>query len=261
MSIFRTQLNRFQKTAIFGGVVAVALSGIAAATQVQQQQLQPFPPPKNEPVAVTPGPKPGDPPSDAVILFDGKNLSGWESARPGGGDAKWEVKDGYIQVMPKTGDIQTREKFGDVQLHIEWATPEVVKGEGQGRGNSGIFLMNHYELQVLDSFNNKTYFHGQAGSIYKQYAPLVNVSRKPGEWQAYDVVFTAPRFDEQGKALQRARFTVFQNGVLVQNNVEVFGDTYNDKPAVYTHHGNQEPLKLQDHGDLIRYRNIWIRKL
>lgn len=261
MSIFRTQLNRFQKVAILGGVAAIALSGIAAATQTQQQQLQPFPPPKNAPVVVTPGSKPGDPPTDAIVLFDGKNLSGWESGRPDGGDAKWEIKDGYMQVLPRSGDIRTKEKFGDVQLHIEWATPETVKGEGQGRGNSGIFLMNHYELQVLDSYNNPTYFHGQAGSIYKQYAPLVNASRKPGEWQSYDVVFTAPHFDEQGKALQRARFTVFQNGVLVQNNVEVFGDTYNDKAAVYTHHGPQEPIRLQDHGDLIRYRNIWIRKL
>ena len=193
------------------------------------------------------------------MLFNGKDLSRWRGKD--GGAAKWKVRDGYVEVAPGTGDITTSDKFGDVQLHIEWATPPVPKGEGQERGNSGVFLMDRYEVQVLDSYDNKTYFHGQAGSVYKQYAPLVNASRPPGQWQTYDIIFRAPRFDEQGKAIERARVTVLHNGVLIQNNVEIFGNTYNDRPAVYTAHAPLEPLRLQDHGNPVRYRNIWIRRL
>ena len=238
----------------------VALAGLSlCAAVLTAQEPQPFSPPKKAPPIVTPGRTNSDPPSDAIILFDGRDLSHWRSGD--GGPAKWIVRDGYVEVAPGTGEIQTADKFGDVQLHIEWATPSVVKGEGQERGNSGVFLMGRYEVQVLDSYQNETYYHGQAGAVYKQYAPLVNASRKPGEWQAYDIIFHAPRFDEQGKVVDRARVTVLHNGVLIQNNVEIYGTTYNDRPALYTPHPAQEPLRLQDHGNPMRFRNIWIRRL
>jgi Domain of Unknown Function (DUF1080) len=224
------------------------------------QDAVPFPPPKAEPRIVTPGTPATNPPSDATVLFDGKNLSAWRTAADGS-PAKWQVRDGYVEVVPGTGDIQTAQSFGDCQLHIEWATPATVKGEGQERGNSGVFLMGRYEIQVLDSYDNTTYFHGQAGAVYKQYAPLVNASRPPGQWQSYDIIFRAPRFDEQGKVTERARVTVLQNGVLIQNNVEIYGITYNDRPALYIAHPPEQPLRLQDHGNPVRYRNIWIRPL
>jgi hypothetical protein len=236
-----------------------ALPCVVAAASAQEQHLDAFPPPKTEPPIVTPGRTSADPPSDAIVLFNGHDLSRWRS--DGGAPAKWIVRDGYVEVAPGTGDIETADKFGDVQLHIEWATPAVVKGEGQERGNSGVFLMGHYEVQVLDSYDNKTYYHGPAGSVYKQYAPLVNASRKPGEWQTYDIIFHAPKFDEQGKVVDRARVTVLHNGVLIQNNVEIYGNTYHDRPALYTAHAAEEPLRLQDHGNPLRYRNIWIRRL
>ena len=223
------------------------------------QEPEPFPPPKNEPALVTAGKTDRDPPSDAVVLFDGKDLSRWRSVNTGG-EAKWKVKEGYAEVVAGAGDIATKEEFGDCQLHLEWATPSEVKGEGQERGNSGVFLMERYEVQVLDSYNNKTYYHGQAGAIYKQYAPLVNASRKPGEWQSYDIIFKAPKFDEQGKVTERARITVLHNGVLIQNNVEIYGNTWHDRAANYISHGPAS-LRLQDHGNPIRYRNVWIRPL
>jgi hypothetical protein len=231
----------------------------ACAVALVGQEPQPFPAPKSAPPIVTPGRASSDPPSDAIVLFDGKDLSRWRSAS--GAAPKWTVRDGYVEVAPGAGDMETADKFGDVQLHIEWATPAVVKGEGQERGNSGVFLMGHYEVQVLDSYQNETYYHGQAGSVYKQYAPLINASRKPGEWQSYDIIFHAPRFDEQGKVIDRARVTVLHNGVLIQNNVEIYGNTYHDRPALYTAHAAEEPLRLQDHGNPVRYRNIWIRRL
>ena len=231
-----------------------AVAGLATA-----QDAVPFPPPKTAPPVVTPGSTNADPPSDAIVLFNGRDLSRWRSAN--GGPAKWVVRDGYVEVMPGAGDMVTADKFGDAQLHIEWATPTVVKGEGQERGNSGVFLMERYEVQVLDSYQNDTYYHGQAGAVYKQYAPLVNASRKPGEWQAYDIIFHAPRFDEQGKVVDRARVTVLHNGVLIQNHVEIYGLTYHDRPALYIAHSPQESLRLQDHGNPVRYRNIWIRRL
>lgn len=235
------------------GLVAVLDSGVTA------QEPGPFTAPKVEPPIVTPGRTSADPPSDAIVLFDGKDLSRWRG--PAGAPAKWTVRDGYAEVAPGAGDITTAEGFGDVQLHIEWATPAVPKGEGQERGNSGVFLMEQYEIQVLDSYDNKTYFHGQAGSVYKQHAPLVNASRKPGEWQTYDLVFHAPRFDEQGKVIDRARVTALHNGVLIQNNAEIYGITYNDRPALYISHAPRRPIRLQDHGNPVRYRNIWIRRL
>jgi len=239
-------------------VVVAALITLAAAAATAQEP-GPFPAPKTGPPIVTPGKTSADPPSDAIVLFNGKDLSRWRG--PDGGPARWNVRDGYLEVAPGAGDITTADKFGDVQLHIEWATPAVPKGEGQERGNSGVFLMDRYEVQVLDSYDNKTYFHGQAGAVYKQHAPLVNVARKPGEWQTYDIVFHAPRFDDQGKVIDRARVTVLHNGVLIQNNVEIYGLTYNDRPALYIAHSPEEPLHLQDHGNPVRYRNIWIRKL
>jgi hypothetical protein len=239
---------------------ALAIAFCVANACHSAQEPGPFPPPKREPPIITPGKADSEPPSDAIVLFDGKDLSKWRNAR-GGGDAKWLVRDDYMEVVAGAGDIATRQEFGDCQLHIEWATPAEVKGEGQGRGNSGVFLMERYEVQVLDSYNNKTYYHGQAGAIYNQYAPLVNASRKPGEWQSYDIIFKAPKFDEQGKVIERARITVMHNGVLVQNNVEVYGNTWHDRAALYIAHGPKAPLKLQDHGNPIRFRNIWIREL
>ena len=231
----------------------------ALPSQSSGQNPDAFPPPRQEPAIVTSGRTTADPPSDALVLFDGKGLGAWRSAD--GSAAKWQVRDGYTEVTPGAGDIVTSDAFGDCQLHIEWATPSIVKGEGQERGNSGVFLMGQYEVQVLDSYNNKTYYHGQAGSVYKQHAPLVNASRKPGEWQTYDIVFHAPKFDEQGKVIDRARITVLHNGVLIQNNAEIYGITYNDRPALYIAHSPQLPLRLQDHGNPVRYRNIWIRRL
>jgi hypothetical protein len=241
------------------------LLSVPAVTVLSAQQAErdphahEVPPPKTAPRVVTPGTMPGAPPADAIVLFDGTDLSKWEADR--GGAAQWTVADGAMQVKPGTGGIRTKQPFGSVQLHIEWATPTVVKGESQGRGNSGVFLMGQYEIQVLDSFENPTYFHGQAAGVYKQHAPLVNASRKPGEWQTYDIVFHAPRFDEHGKNIERATFTVFHNGVLVQDHVEVMGITTHEGPPYYEAHPEKLPLGLQDHGDLVRYRNVWVREI
>ncbi len=210
------------------------------------------------PPVVTPGAGMA-PPSDAIVLFDGSSLNHWQGRN--GSAAQWRVDNGAMTVEPGTGDIQTREGFGDVQLHIEWRTPEVIKGEGQGRGNSGVFFMGRYEIQVLDSYENHTYPNGMAASVYKQTIPLVNASRKPGEWQTYDIIFMAPRFNEQGRVTHPARVTVIHNGVLVQNNVEIWGDTQYIGLPTYTKHDDRLPLRLQDHGDLVSFRNIWLREL
>lgn len=210
------------------------------------------------PPKVTPGEN-GAPPSDAIILFDGTNLESFESQD--GGEAKWKIEDGFFTVAPKTGVIKTKQSFGDCQLHIEWRSPIGDDGEGQGKGNSGIFLMSKYELQVLDSYESKTYSNGQAGSMYKQYIPLVNVCKPTGEWQAYDVIFTAPKFGESGRMVSPARITVIHNGVLIQNNVALLGPTEYIGLPLYKQHENKMPLMLQDHGDLVSYRNIWIREL
>ncbi len=212
-----------------------------------------------EPRVITPGKTSQDAPSDAIVLFNGKDLSQWQDAK--GGDAKWKLKDGYMQVAPGTGVIQTKQKFGDCQLHIEWRTPDTVKGDGQGRGNSGIFLMGLYELQVLDNYHNRTYSNGQAGSIYKQSMPLVNVCRPPGEWQTYDIIFTAPRFNNDSTLGSAARITVLQNEVLVQNNFSIWGGTEYIGIPVYKMTPDKLPLVLQDHGNPVCYRNIWIREL
>lgn len=199
------------------------------------------------------------PPSDAVVLFDGKDFSRWQHLK--GDSVKWKLNDGAMTVVKKTGNIATRQGFGDCQLHIEWRTPEKVEGESQGRGNSGIFLQGRYELQVLDSYDNRTYSNGQAGSMYKQAIPLVNACRKPGEWQTYDVIYTAPRFAEDGTVQKPAFITVFQNGVLVLNHFDLKGPTEYIGQPKYKKHGLKEPLMLQDHGNPVSYRNIWIREL
>jgi hypothetical protein len=208
---------------------------------------------------VAPGKTASDAPADAIILFDGKDASKWQAKN--GGNVAWTVEDGALTVKAGTGEIRTKEGFGDCQLHIEWRTPAVVKGDGQGRGNSGIFLMGKYELQVLDNYNNKTYVNGQAASIYKQLPPLVNVCRPPGEWQTYDVIFTAPTFNENGSVKTQARITVLHNGVLVQNNQAIWGATQYIGIANYEKHGPKEPISLQDHGNPVSFRNIWIRNL
>jgi len=212
-----------------------------------------------EPKVVTPGKTAADAPSDAIVLFNGQNTDAWASKD--NGPAKWKVENGTMTVAPGTGEIHTKQAFGDCQLHIEWRTPAEVKGDGQGRGNSGIFFMGHYELQVLDSYKNRTYSNGQAGSIYKQLPPLVNASRGPGEWQTYDVIFIAPRFNQDSTVKSQARITVFHNGVLVQNNASLWGSTQYIGIATYDMHGDKEPLVLQDHNNPDSYRNIWIRPL
>jgi len=216
---------------------------------------------KPEVKLVTPGKTNTDAPSDAIILFNGTTASGWQHAN--GDEAKWTVADNALTIKPSTGGIQTKQKFGDCQLHIEWRIDKNVKGDGQDRGNSGIFLMGRYELQVLDNYNNinKTYVNGQAGSMYKQAPPLVNVCKAPGEWQTYDIVFTAPRFSDNGSVISPARITVTQNGVLVQNNTTLWGNTVYIGVPTYEKHAAKESLMLQDHSHLTSFRNIWIREL
>lgn len=213
------------------------------------------------PTVVTPGEAslPVAPPSDAIVLFDGTDLSAWRDAE--GGDAKWVLVDGVMESVKNAGYVFTRESFGDCQLHIEWMSPQKVEGDSQGRGNSGVFLMGRYEVQVLDSFNNRTYADGSAASIYGQFPPLVNASRGPGEWQSYDIVFRRPRFDSHGNVLSPPRVTVLHNGVVVQDATEPFGPTSWLVPGKFDHHADQLPLSLQDHGNPVRYRNIWIRRL
>jgi len=211
------------------------------------------------PKVITPGKSDNLPPSDAIILFDGKDASAWVDKD--GKPAAWSVAENNLTVKPFSGDIHTKQSFGDCQLHIEWRSPVVVVDAGQGRGNSGVFLMGRYELQILDSYNNPTYSNGQAGSIYKQRIPLVNASRPPGEWQSYDIIFIAPVFHEDGSLKTAARMTVLHNGVLIQNNVELWGEMQFVGIPFYEKHGAKEPLLLQDHHNLVSFRNIWIREL
>jgi hypothetical protein len=199
------------------------------------------------------------PPGDATVLFNGTNLSHWQ--KDGGGAPGWKVDKGYVEVVPGSGAIVSREAFGDAQVHVEWAAPLPAVGESQERGNSGVFLMGRYEVQVLDSYGNKTYPDGQASAIYGQFPPLVNVSRPPGEWQTYDIIFHRPRFDAAGKVTSPARFTVLHNGVLVQDNVILSGPTAHQRRPPYEKHDDRLPLSLQDHNTKVRYRNIWVRDL
>ena len=222
-------------------------------------------PNRPQPKAVTPGTfssqeQPGKPPSDAVILFDGTDLSKWQSAGDGGGPAKWVVKDGLLIVEPKTGDIRTREEFGDCQLHVEWAETPDVQGSSQGRGNSGIFLMGRVEIQVLDSYHNVTYADGHAASVYGVNPPLVNAIRPPGEFQVYDIVFRRPVYKD-GKAIDPGSVTVFVNGVLEQDHTPLEGPTGHMRRTHPVPFPEKGPLKLQDHGNPVRFRNIWYRPL
>ncbi|HLU37982.1 MAG TPA: DUF1080 domain-containing protein [Planctomycetota bacterium] len=213
-------------------------------------------PPVVEPPTPSSDAQPGKPPSDAIVLFDGTDLSAWKGR---GGEARWKIVDGAMEVNG-TGDIETREHFGDCQLHIEWCAPREVKGNSQDRGNSGVYFMGRYEVQVLDSRDNETYADGQAAAIYGQFPPLVNACRKPGEWQTYDIVFEAPHFAD-GKLVKPARVTVFHNGVLVHHARELLGAAAHRQVARYTEHPPEGPLRLQDHGNPVRFRNVWIRRL
>jgi hypothetical protein len=223
---------------------------LVALSLVQNLQAAEMP----EPPVVDPGP-PGGVPSDAVLLFDGKDLSKWKNAS--GAEARWKLENGYAEVNG-TGNLVSREEFGDVQLHVEWASPVEVKGNDQGRGNSGVYLQGRYEVQVLDSHQSKTYPNGQAAAIYGISAPLVNVCRKPGEWQTYDIVFRAPNPGADGK-VQPGSITVFHNGVLVQDHVALVGQE--TTAAMFKGATVKGPLVLQDHGNPVRYRKVWLRKL
>ncbi len=209
---------------------------------------------ETDPAIVTPGAA-AQAPSDAVVLFDGRDKSKWQGME--GGEAKWQISNGVMQVNG-TGSIRTRDDYADVQLHIEWATPAEVKGEGQGRGNSGVYLQGRYEIQVLDSYQNKTYFNGQAGSFYGHSAPLVNASRKPGEWQSYDIIFHPPGKSEDGKT-KPGSFTVLHNGVLVQDHTPITGEA--TTAAAYSGVTQKGPIVLQDHGNPVQFRNIWLRPI
>jgi hypothetical protein len=216
-----------------------------------------------QPRVVSPGTesapeRPGRAPADALVLFDGTDLSHWMAMD--GSPAKWKVEHGHMEVVPGTGNIQSRQHFGDCQLHLEWAAPAVVKGEGQGRGNSGVFLMGRYEIQVLDCYQNPTYPDGTTAALYGQCPPLVNACRRPGEWQSYDILWLGPRFD--GSRLVRPAYaTVLHNGLVVHHHKELQGPTRHRQVTSYEPHAEAGPLVLQDHGDLVRYRNIWCRPL
>jgi hypothetical protein len=205
------------------------------------------------PKVVTPGAACSEPPADAVILFDGTDLAQWNNAE------RWKIEDGVM--VAGRGDIVSKQEFGDCQVHIEWSAPTEITGTGQGRGNSGLFLMNTYEIQILDSYENATYPDGQAGAIYKQTPPMVNAMRPPGEWNVYDIVWTAPRFGEDGSLLSPATITALHNGVLILNHFELLGDTPYHRPPEYNPHPPTGPIRLQDHGNPVRFRNIWVRPI
>jgi hypothetical protein len=262
----------FQLSAFVLSIAALVLGAVAADSPVGYQDTPLIPGTqwhvhdgtRPQPKIVTPGSwnadkRQIDPPSDAIVLFDGTNLDKWHDGKQG--PAKWKVEDGYFEIVGKSSDITTKEEFGpDVQLHIEWQAPTPPKGNSQGRGNSGIFFYGRYEVQVLDSYDNKTYPDGQAGAIYGYLPPLVNASRKPGEWQTYDLIFNGPRFKEN-KLETPAYITNFHNGVVVQNHSPYLGATGHRVVATYTPHAEKGAIRLQDHGDPVRYRNIWIREL
>lgn len=245
---------------IFSATAAGAQNSAAAAMKPEMTEFY-----EPVPAVVTPGRTPVNvfipPPSDAIVLFNGKDLLQWKNKD--GGAAKWDVKSGVFTVKKGTGDISTIRDFNDFQLHIEWSVPSGITGQGQSRGNSGIFLQGIYELQLLDNYSNKTYVNGQAGSIYKQTAPLKNVMRPPGEWNIYDIIYAAPRFKEDSSLFSPATVTVIHNGVVIQNNTTIRGNTpYIGLPR-YKFHG-KGPITLQDHGDPsepLSFRNIWIREL
>ena len=215
-----------------------------------------------QPRVVTPGEQfsqTAKAPSDANVLFDGTDLSKW--AHGDGSPAKWKIENGYMEVVPKSGILRTKEKFGDFQMHLEFATPVKVVGTGQGRGNNGVNIFGRYEIQVLDSYENQTYPDGQASAIYGQTPPLVNASRKPGEWQTYDIIFEGPRWDAEGKLIKKAYATVLHNGVIVHNRRELVGNTGHRTVGNYNRKQETGPIELYEHGDPVRFRNIWIRPM
>jgi Domain of Unknown Function (DUF1080) len=218
------------------------------------------------PPVVTPSDQPGGPPSDAIVLFNGKDLSAWQghpstiTKAGAAGPPEWKLENGYFEVVPKTGDLATKEKFGDCQLHVEWSERPDITGTSQGRGNSGVILMGRYEIQVLDSYHSPTYADGQAGAIYGQWPPLANAVRKPGDWNIYDIVFEAPKFEGE-KLVKPAYFTVFLNGVLLHNRKESMGPMVYRQVAHYVPQPAEDSLVLQNHNDRVRYRNIWIRRI
>ncbi len=237
-------------------IVAVSCSWTAVA---QNDQWLPNDTHRPLPGVVTPSDLSGGAPSDAIVLFGGKNLDEWESVD--GKPAAWKIEDGDMVIAPGTGNIRTRRAFGDCQLHVELMEPDPPRGNDQGRGNSGIIIMGMYEVQVLDSWHNTTYADGSAGALYAQYPPLVNASREPGVWQTYDIVFRRPRFDATGHLLSPARITILQNGILIQDDTQPTGPTaFHDRPP-YMPGPEKLPLELQDHGQPVRFRNIWIREL
>jgi hypothetical protein len=233
----------------------LAASVLAADEWPQHSRERPAPP------VVTPGPPAAAPaPSDAIVLFDGKDLAKWRSQKDKG-PAKWKVENGYFEVVKETGGVETVQGFGDCQLHIEWSAPSPPVGSDQDRGNSGVFFQGIYELQVLDSYQSATYPDGQAGALYGQYPPLANPARPPGEWQSYDVVYRRPRFGADGKLVKPARVTAFWNGVLIHDGQDLLGPTTHNVRTPYSAHADKLPLSLQDHGHTVRFRNVWIREL
>lgn len=246
------------------GVLAVLfVSGISSIVFAQQNESEMKPEDTEWYEPVPPKVEPSDnhflkAPSDAIILFDGSNMDKWKSVN--GGSVKWDIKDGVATVKEGTGAIETLDSFGSFQLYVEWRSPMNMEHKGQDRGNSGIFMQKRYELQVLDAYENPTYVNGMAGSIYKQTPPLVNPAKKPGEWQSYNISFSAPEFNADGSLKKPAYVTVVWNGVVVQNNTEILGDTPYIGYPKYEAHGDA-PLQLQDHNSKVSYRNIWIRKL
>lgn len=238
---------------IGAAIVAMALVQCVPAQLPQQTEVW-----EPEPAVVRPGAA-GEAPADAIVLLGSEGADEWRHTD--GRKVEWLVEGGVLTVAAGTGNIETVRPFGDVQLHLEWRAPARIEGEGQGRGNSGVFLQQRYEVQVLDSYDNRTYSNGQAASIYKQHIPLVNAMKPPGEWQSYDIVFTAPRFAPDGALISPAYVTVLHNGVLVQNHVELLGKTvYMGQPS-YAEHPPKQPLMLQDHGNPVSFRNIWVRAL
>jgi hypothetical protein len=238
------------------------LAGAAGASALQDPGEWPVHSEERpRPPVVDPGPAgpPVSPPSDAIVLLDGSDLSGWVG--PGGRTPGWRIGAGYVEVVRGTGSLTTRREFGDIQLHVEWAAPATVTGEGQGRGNSGVFLMGRYEVQILDSWENDTYPDGQNASLYGQDPPLVNASRPPGEWQTFDIVFRRPHFGPDGELERPARITVFHNGVLVHDGAEFHGLTVHGRRAEYNPHPDRGPITLQDHGNPVRFRTVWVREL
>jgi len=242
-------------------ITIAALLACAGPAPLSQQDWAIHDPDRPLPPVVDPGP-PGPqvpPPGDAVVLFDGTDLSQWTDAK--GEPARWKVEDGYMEVVAKTGAVKTVKSFGDCQLHVEWMAADPPRGEGQARSNSGVFLMDIYEVQVLDSYENTTYADGQAASLYGQFPPAVNACRPPGQWQSYDIVFRRPRFDQDGGLVSPARLTVFHNGIVVHDARELTGPTAHKARPPYKAHADRLPISLQDHGDPVRFRNIWVRDL